>query len=209
MAVNSANRENKELEIDYSVFEKITEEIKKNNAESSSVVLANNSIVILNKAKELITDRKRTLVSNLALKIFNSTVGKSDYLSNITIKKDFSLQVFNVFGKEINPKILSAGETQILISSLIWAMFKISGRKEMFVFDTPLARLDKTNRKNFINNIVLTISDQVIILSTDSEFVDDNYKLVENKANHVYLLEYDDLNAETKVSNNYFRGAKK
>ena len=69
--------------------------------------------------------------------------------------------------------------------------------------------LPKTNRKNFINNIVLTISDQVIILSTDSEFVDDNYKLVENKANHVYLLEYDDLNAETKVSNNYFRGAKK
>lgn len=203
------SEKNKELEIDYSVFEKITEEIKKNNAESSSIVLANNSIVILNKAKELITDRKRTLVSNLALEIFNSTVGKSDYLSNITINKDFSLQVFNVFGKEINPKILSAGETQILISSLIWAMFKISGRKEMFVFDTPLARLDKTNRKNFINNIVLTISDQVIILSTDSEFVDDNYKLVESKANHVYLLEYDDLNAETKVSNNYFRGAKK
>ena len=55
---------------------------------------------------------------------------------------------------KVDPKTLSAGEMQILISSLIWAMFRIAGRREMFIFDTPLARLDKDNRQNFIEKII-------------------------------------------------------
>ena len=54
-------------------------------------------------------------------------------------------------------KTLSAGEMQLLVSSIVWAMFKVSGRKETFVFDTPLARLDIDNRLSFINNIIKTI----------------------------------------------------
>ncbi|UKI50869.1 MAG: hypothetical protein L6U99_05915 [Clostridium sp.] len=101
---------------------------------------------------------------------------------------------------------MSAGEMQILVSSLIWAMFRVSGRREMFIFDTPLARLDNDNRYNFIKKNISTISSQVVILSTDSEFVGENLKAIENNINKKYLLEYNVDNNATSVSEDYFGG---
>ena len=85
-------------------------------------------------------------------------------------------------------------------------MFRISGRREMFIFDTPLARLDSENRQNFISKIISTISSQVVILSTDSEFVGDNYNLIANRIYKQYLLEYDESSNKTTISERYFRG---
>lgn len=93
---------------------------------------------------------------------------------------------------------------QILVSSIIWAMFKISKRKEMFVFDTPLARLDTENRIQFIKNVMSTISDQVIVLSTDSEFIGRNLKAIEKNLSRKYLLEYNDTTKTTSITNEYF-----
>ena len=88
-------------------------------------------------------------------------------------------------------------------------MFKVSGRRELFVFDTPLARLDEENRLAFSNNIVCTISNQVIILSTDSEFIGKNYEMIADKVAIEYLLDYDDKNKITKVKAAYFGDVKK
>ena len=106
----------------------------------------------------------------------------------------------------MNPKKLSAGEMQIMISSLIWAMFKISGRREMFIFDTPLARLDIDNRFNFIKKIISTISSQVVILSTDSEFVGKNLEVIDSRIYKRYLLEYNTKSGTTSVAESYFGG---
>ena len=75
----------------------------------------------------------------------------------------------------------------------------------MFIFDTPLARLDSENRTNFITKIISTISNQVVILSTDSEFVDINLKAVEDLIYKQYILEYDVKNGCTNVVEGYFR----
>jgi DNA sulfur modification protein DndD len=83
-------------------------------------------------------------------------------------------------------------------------MFKISGRREMFVFDTPLARLDSETRTLFIRNIVANISDQVLILSTDSEFVGDNYDLISKNIARTYLLNYNDATKATTIELRYF-----
>ena len=107
-------------------------------------------------------------------------------------------------GNEIQEDYLSAGETQILVSCLIWSMFKISGRREMFIFDTPLARLDEQNRVAFSQNIVATISGQVVILSTDSEFTNTNYNIIADKVVRKYLLSYDDSKKVTNVKRAYF-----
>jgi DNA sulfur modification protein DndD len=78
----------------------------------------------------------------------------------------------------------------------------------MFIFDTPLARLDNDNRQNFIDKIISTISSQVVILSTDSEFVGKNLEIIENKIHNKYLLNYDVLTGATCVIDDYFGGAK-
>ena len=141
----------------------------------------------------------------MALSIFNDTIRKENFITNIAIDNNYNLILKNNFGIVVDPKTLSAGEMQILVSSLIWAMFKISGRREMFIFDTPLARLDSENRTNFITKIISTISSQVVILSTDSEFVDINLKAVEDLIYKQYILEYDVKNGCTNVVEGYFR----
>ena len=74
----------------------------------------------------------------------------------------------------------------------------------MFIFDTPLARLDEQNRVAFSQNIVATISGQVVILSTDSEFTKANYNIISNKVIRKYLLDYNDSTKVTNVKNAYF-----
>ena len=47
---------------------------------------------------------------------------------------------------ELEKRTLSAGEKQILLISIIWAIFQCSGRQVPFIFDTLLGRLDKTHK---------------------------------------------------------------
>lgn len=194
-----------EFDFSYQIYVKLTEDIKKNSLYDSSFKAGNNCIKICEIYSQKLTKKKLKQVSSLALQIFDETIRKNDFITKLEITNDFELILFNN-SIQIDPKILSAGEMQILVSSLIWAMFRISGRREMFIFDTPLARLDTDNRISFINNIVSTISSQVVILSTDSEFVGENYTAVEQSVCRKYLLKYDEKMLTSEVVDGYFGG---
>lgn len=195
-----------ELNMYYILYEKTNEEIKKEILMDSSFLIGKSALDICDKFIKNITKYKIKQVSNTALEIFNDTIRKKNFISSLNITKDFKLELYNSLNIMIDPKTLSAGEMQILISSLIWSMFRISGRREMFIFDTPLARLDKDNRQNFIEKIISTISSQVIILSTDSEFIDDNLEIIDSQIYNKYLLNYDVSLGQTNVIRDYFRG---
>ena len=194
-----------ELDMYYILYEKTNEELKKETLLDSSFAIGKTAFDISEKFIKRITKYKLKQVSNTALEIFNDTIRKKNFITNLNITKDFDLELYNSLEIKVDPKTLSAGEMQILISSLIWAMFRIAGRREMFIFDTPLARLDKDNRQNFIEKIISTISSQVVILSTDSEFVGKNLEIIETKTHKKYLLNYDVSSGQTSVVNDYFR----
>lgn len=201
------NNLQEELTVTYAFYEKTSEEIKKSVLYDSSFILGNSVLKLCDAFIKKILKSKLAKISETALQIFNDTIRKTDFITYLNISDDFEMTIKNAHGTIINPKTLSAGEMQILISSLIWSMFRISGRREMFIFDTPLARLDSENRYNFIKKIISTISSQVVILSTDSEFVDSNLDAINNNVFKKYLLEYDvDCNATT-VTEDYFGGA--
>ncbi len=193
-----------DLTVKYGLYEKVNEELKKSSLYDSSFNLANLIRNLTENYKNQLLKLKLKRVSKMALKIFNDTIRKTDFFSELTISNDFDLKLKNSLGVKVNPKILSAGEMQILVSSLIWAMFKVSGRREMFIFDTPLARLDNENRYNFITKIISTISSQVIILSTDSEFIEGNLKAIEDIIYKKYILDYDVQTGLTNVREGYF-----
>lgn len=197
---------NNDLNIQYEMYEKVTTELKKSNLYDNSFILGNDVLLLCDKFANRLKKYKLKSVSDAALKIFNDTIRKENFISNLEITDKFELNISNADGIKINPKKLSAGEMQIMISSLIWAMFKISGRREMFIFDTPLARLDVDNRFNFISKIISTISSQVVVLSTDSEFIGKNLDVIDSRVYKKYLLDYNTKNGTTSVSENYFGG---
>ena len=91
-----------------------------------------------------------------------------------------------------------------MISAIVWSIFKLSDRNNMFTFDTPLARLDKQNRALFVEKILCTISDQVLILSTDEEIVGSLYKIVSKNISKKYILANDDKLGKTEIKEEYF-----
>ncbi|MBS5025803.1 MAG: AAA family ATPase [Peptostreptococcaceae bacterium] len=98
----------------------------------------------------------------------------------------------------------SSGEKQIYILCLYWALLKASDIEIPFIIDTPYARIDETHRNNITSEYLSTISDQVIILSTNTEIDEKAYREIKPKLNGEYLIQYDDKNRKTIQREGYF-----
>ena len=98
----------------------------------------------------------------------------------------------------------SSGEKQIYILCLYWALIKSSDIEIPFIIDTPYARIDETHRNNITSEYLSSISNQVIILSTNTEIDEKAYIEIKPKLNGEYLIEYDDKNRKTIQTKGYF-----
>ncbi len=98
----------------------------------------------------------------------------------------------------------SKGEQQIFIMSLYWALIKLSINKIPFIIDTPYARIDALHRKNITTEFFPSLSNQVLILSTDEEIDNQYYKLIKPHTAHEYTIEYSNSYKRTIVKDKYF-----
>lgn len=118
--------------------------------------------------------------------------------------KNTSVGKFVKLRTKVNINEFSSGEKQIYILCLYWALLKASNIEIPFIIDTPYARIDETHRSNITNEYLSTISDQVIILSTNTEIDEKIYKEIKPKLNGEYLIKYDDINRKTIQNKGYF-----
>lgn len=126
---------------------------------------------------------------------------KNDLLNSI---KTNSMGMFVELRTKVDINGFSSGEKQIYILCLYWALLKASDIEIPFIIDTPYARIDETHRNNITSEYLSTISDQVIILSTNTEIDEKSYREIKPKLNGEYLIEYDDKNRKTIQSKGYF-----
>jgi len=113
---------------------------------------------------------KMDQVQNNALSMLRQLLRKENYIERIEISPvTFDVTLYSSNNNLIDKTMLSAGEKQILLLSLIWSIVKVSGKKIPFVFDTLLGRLDHSHKGNVLSKFIPECGDQVIILSTDTE----------------------------------------
>ncbi|MBO8161740.1 MAG: DNA sulfur modification protein DndD [Thermosipho sp. (in: Bacteria)] len=118
--------------------------------------------------------------------------------------KTYTLHIFSEYGEEIDLHSRSEGEKQIIALAMIWALTKVSGADFPFVIDTPLARLDSIHRYQMVSHFFTNLSDQVIILSTDTEITQEFIKEIEPYVQCSYLLEYSNEEESTQIKEGYF-----
>lgn len=106
--------------------------------------------------------------------------------------------------KKVELSQLSKGERQIFLLSLYWAIIKSSGQAIPFIIDTPFARIDTEHREQLTKCFFTSVSDQVIILSTDEELVGLYHDIIRNKTAHEYLLSNEATTGYTTVRPGYF-----
>ncbi len=108
-------------------------------------------------------------------------------------------------GNEVPKKSLSAGEKQLMVISILWALAICSKKKLPVIIDTPLSRLDSAHRTALITTYFPNASNQVIILSTDSEIDKNYYDLMKDNVGDEFTLVYDDQNKRTTITSGYFQ----
>lgn len=111
-------------------------------------------------------------------------------------------------GNNVERQLLSAGEKQLLVIAILWALAKCSGKKLPVIIDTPLARLDSSHRLSVVTSYFPNASDQTIILSTDSEIFGEYYDAIKPNVSDEFTLVFSDRDRCTSIKHGYFSEAK-
>ena len=109
---------------------------------------------------------------------------------------------------EIPRNSLSAGEQQLMVISILWALALCSKKQLPVIIDTPLSRLDSMHRTSLITTYFPNAGEQTIILSPDSEIDEGYYRLMKNNIGDEFTLNYDEVFKSTSIQKGYLIGAK-
>src|SRR5690606_28995818 len=100
---------------------------------------------------------------------------------------------------------LSAGERQLLATSLLWGLARASGRPIPTVIDTPLGRLDSSHRHDLVERYCPVATHPVILLSTDPENAEEYHDGISPHVARQFLLAHDEKLSRTSIlPNQYF-----
>ena len=145
-------------------------------------------------------------IANHILEATKSLFRKDDLITNVELDPEtFAMTLKDSIGAEINPKRLSAGERQLLATSILWGLSQATGQTLPTVIDTPLGRLDKSHRENLIKNYFPNASRQVILLSTDEEITVEQLDKLMPSVGALYHLESTEKANETVITEGYFK----
>lgn len=183
----------------------IKQNIKSLDKSESSFIHSKKIIELSKQFRTLQMSKKLLHVQNEASKILNLIFRKNNYISTIDIHPEtYEVKLKDRNNHLIEKRTLSAGEKEILLISIIWAIFNISGKKVPFIFDTLLGRLDKTHKAALLTEFIPNSGTQSIVLSTDSEIDQANYELLAPFISHAYRLDFDPDLQKTTIKNGYF-----
>lgn len=111
-------------------------------------------------------------------------------VERIYIDDKCSVKLLDKTGIDVRNLDASAGEKQIFTQALISAVSSVWGRTFPMVIDTPLGRLDERHRRGVLQHLTKP-NKQVILLSTDTEVVDDYLRVIESSIQKKYLINHD------------------
>lgn len=152
-----------------------------------------------------VVQRHATNMESLMLESFRKLLRKQELISGLEI--DPGTFEVTLTGQDLKPlpfDRLSAGEKQLLATSLLWGLARASGRPVPTIIDTPLGRLDSSHRSHLIERYFPSASHQVILLSTDQEIVGSYYDALRPFVAHNFLLAHDEQKGQTSIMKGYF-----
>jgi len=167
-------------------------------------------ITVLQEYRRRLQKEKAAYLAETMTKCFKTIVSKQHLIDRIDIDGEtLNFSFYNGNGTLISRSALSAGEKQLLIIAMLWAIAICSKKDFPVIVDTPLARLDSTHRETLIKNYFARASKQMILLSTDSEVYGQYYEMIKPFVDHEITLAYDETAQRSYVVSGYFGGDSK
>ncbi|MBD8838445.1 DNA sulfur modification protein DndD [Paenibacillus sp. CFBP 13594] len=186
--------------------EKVEDKIREYHKSEKSYEMTEKLLKVSQRFRERQWRKKLDDVANEAVRMIDVLFRKKDFLKRIHIDHTtFELKLYNRMNQEISKERLSAGEKEMLMLTVILAMFRVSGWKLPFVFDTLMGRLDQDHKKSLIQHFIPRCGEQVLMFTTDSEITSEQFHVIEEITARCYTLEYNSsLESAVIVKDRYF-----
>ena len=148
---------------------------------------------------------KISYLAEAMTRCYKKILGKKDLIDRIEMDDEtLDYHYIDINGKEVMKSSLSAGEKQLMVIAMLWALAECSNKMLPVIIDTPLARLDSLHRRALIERYFPNASSQTIILSTDSEIDPYYYQIIKPFVSNEFTLVYDENEKRSYVKTGYF-----
>ena len=139
------------------------------------------------------------------LESFQNLLRKTNLVHQLNIEPTtFKTKLTDKNGNLLPFDRLSAGERQLLATSLLWGLARSSGRPIPTIIDTPLGRLDSSHRNHIVERYFPSASHQVLLLSTDEEIVGPYFETLEPFVARKFLMVHNEKLGKTHFETGYF-----
>jgi len=143
-------------------------------------------------------------LEHLICESFGHLIRKPDFVSAIKIDPEtFEVHLYDPRKREMPMSRLSAGESQLLATAMLWGLARASGRVVPTLIDTPLGRLDSSHRRHLVERYFPRAAHQVILLSTDEEINQCHLDRLRPFVGNTYRLDYDPATRATQIQEGY------
>lgn len=173
-----------------------------------TIKYSNMALSILDRYQVELQKRKTDILAETITSCYKKLANKKNLINKIVMEADsLAIKYLSEEGKEVTQDSLSAGEQQLMVISILWALAICSKKKLPVIIDTPLSRLDSLHRTALINTYFPNAGEQTIILSTDSEIDSTYYGLMKENVGDEFTLKYDEKTKSTSIECGYLIGA--
>lgn len=170
---------------------------------------SNMALKVIKEYRIELQKKKIDLLSSTITECYIKLANKKNLISRIEMDPEtLDWKCLSGEGSEIPRDSLSAGEQQLMVISILWALAICSKKKLPVIIDTPLSRLDSLHRTAVITTYFPNAGEQTIILSTDSEIDEGYYNLMRENIGDEFTLEYDEVSKSTSIRKGYLIGTK-
>lgn len=162
-------------------------------------------MVVLGEYKIRLQMQKIGVLAKTMTDCYKKLADKKNLINYIEMDKTtLDLNYYGYDGHIVPKDSLSAGEKQLMVIALLWALGICAKKRLPVIIDTPLSRLDSNHRAALIKTYFPCASDQTIILSTDSEIDQHYFDLMKDDVGDTYTLVYDDISKSSSIVSGYF-----
>lgn len=207
-SITELNSELRDISTEFNAaLESYLADAEYHDGKSRTIAYSEMIIKVVDKYMVELQSRKAEVLGTTITDCYKKLASKKSLIDHITVDPEALDYLFYSNDGKIIPKdSLSAGEQQVMIISILWALAICSKQKLPVIIDTPLSRLDSHHRKTIIKKYFPYASQQTIILSTDSEVDEHYYKMMKDNIGDEYTLIYDESTKSTSIQKGYQLG---
>lgn len=164
----------------------------------------NKKLKVLESLQHIITEYKEQLIETLreelcrGIKESYKTLLPNDNIVSVEMGQDFDITLKDIDGNEISVANQSSGQKQILAIAIFWTLSKLSHSTIPLIIDTPLARIDATNRQRIIQNYYAK-GHQVIVLPHNGEMGLKEYEYAKPYIAGLYKIDNSEDRGHAKI----------